>query len=328
MILIFGDLRDPHVSRVSSLLKDRGCDIEVFSRYSPDSEVAIEWLDGASTLRFHFAGRIVPSDAVCAVWWRQKPFHLYHPDHPERNAAQEFASREWRSLLTCLPAFLPRANWINPVQQQAQASFKPVQFQWASEAGLPVPATAFTNSPMAARALMQRCGRIVYKTYSGYIFPEAKAVFTSEINDVDTLADENAIRIAPGIYQALIEKEYELRVTFVADKLFVTKVDSQSRTDTALDWRRNQEVKIYSPLVLDEAEMGKIRRFVALSGLRFGVLDLIRERSGQLVFLECNPAGQWLWIEEYTGSPISVAVADALASGAARNVGGSTTACS
>jgi len=33
------------------------------------------------------------------------------------------------------------------------------------------------------------------------------------------------------------------------------------------------------------------------------------------VFLECNPNGQWLWIELETGMRISEAIADALETG-------------
>jgi len=34
--------------------------------------------------------------------------------------------------------------------------------------------------------------------------------------------------------------------------------------------------------------------------------------NGNYYFLECNPNGQWLWIEEDIGLPISKAIADYL----------------
>jgi beta-lactam-binding protein with PASTA domain len=34
--------------------------------------------------------------------------------------------------------------------------------------------------------------------------------------------------------------------------------------------------------------------------------------DGQYVFLESNPRGQYLWIEDYTGMPITEAIADAV----------------
>ena len=36
-------------------------------------------------------------------------------------------------------------------------------------------------------------------------------------------------------------------------------------------------------------------------GLRYGAFDFIRAPSGDLVFLELNPTGEWAWLEEELG---------------------------
>lgn len=46
--------------------------------------------------------------------------------------------------------------------------------------------------------------------------------------------------------------------------------------------------------------------------LNFGCFDLIVTPDGEYVFLECNPNGQWLWVELATGLPIAEAIADFL----------------
>ena len=43
--------------------------------------------------------------------------------------------------------------------------------------------------------------------------------------------------------------------------------------------------------------------------LRYGILT----SSGDYIFFEVNPSGQWLWIEHLTGLPISRAIAELLA---------------
>ena len=48
-------------------------------------------------------------------------------------------------------------------------------------------------------------------------------------------------------------------------------------------------------------------------GLRYGAIDLIVTPEGRIVFLELNPTGQYLWIEQATGLPISLALAELLA---------------
>ncbi len=46
--------------------------------------------------------------------------------------------------------------------------------------------------------------------------------------------------------------------------------------------------------------------------LRYGALDFVVDRYDRWWFLEVNPNGQWLWLEQATGQPMSAAVAGAL----------------
>jgi glutathione synthase/RimK-type ligase-like ATP-grasp enzyme len=44
--------------------------------------------------------------------------------------------------------------------------------------------------------------------------------------------------------------------------------------------------------------------------LSYGAIDLVRGLDGVTYFLEVNPLGQWLWIEDLTDVPISEAIID------------------
>jgi glutathione synthase/RimK-type ligase-like ATP-grasp enzyme len=46
--------------------------------------------------------------------------------------------------------------------------------------------------------------------------------------------------------------------------------------------------------------------------LRFGAIDFILDESGEYVFLEINPNGQWAWIERKTGYKISSEIVNLL----------------
>ena len=52
-----------------------------------------------------------------------------------------------------------------------------------------------------------------------------------------------------------------------------------------------------------------LKQLVGRLGLNFGAVDLIETPDGELVFLEVNPNGQWLWIERITGAPMCQAMA-------------------
>lgn len=47
--------------------------------------------------------------------------------------------------------------------------------------------------------------------------------------------------------------------------------------------------------------------------INFGCFDFIVTLDNDYVFLECNPNGQWLWIELATGYDISKVIAKNLA---------------
>ena len=44
---------------------------------------------------------------------------------------------------------------------------------------------------------------------------------------------------------------------------------------------------------------------MAALNLEYGAIDLIKDRNGNYIFLEINPAGEWAWLENDLGLPIS-----------------------
>ena len=68
----------------------------------------------------------------------------------------------------------------------------------------------------------------------------------------------------------------------------------------------------YEPYELPDAVKAFCIKFLQDMHLNFGCFDFIVTPQDQFVFLECNPNGQWLWIEQETGMPISQAIAEYL----------------
>ncbi len=63
------------------------------------------------------------------------------------------------------------------------------------------------------------------------------------------------------------------------------------------------------PVTLPPALTAGLLRLMRRLGLVYGAVDLRRRPDGSYVFFEVNPAGQWLFVEERTGMPISSEVA-------------------
>jgi glutathione synthase/RimK-type ligase-like ATP-grasp enzyme len=63
---------------------------------------------------------------------------------------------------------------------------------------------------------------------------------------------------------------------------------------------------------LPSAIQAKLLALMDRLGLVFGCVDIILTPAGEYVFLEVNPSGQWGWIEDKTGMPITSALVDLL----------------
>jgi hypothetical protein len=52
--------------------------------------------------------------------------------------------------------------------------------------------------------------------------------------------------------------------------------------------------------------------YCAALGLGYGAFDFVIRSDGAWVFLECNPGGQYGWIEDAINAPITETIADLL----------------
>jgi glutathione synthase/RimK-type ligase-like ATP-grasp enzyme len=85
--------------------------------------------------------------------------------------------------------------------------------------------------------------------------------------------------------------------------------------DAKDDWRKHQ---LYEDMVefrkdtFPDDQKEKCIQYLAALGLRYGAFDFIENPDGENIFLECNPNGQFMWLEHKLGLPISNAIASEL----------------
>jgi len=258
-------------------------------------------------------------DCVKSVWHRRPTIPRALPSIKEEYS--DFIEAEWRaclwSLYTTLPAF-----WVNPplVGHRLLEHNKLFQLKAAVQVGLMAPITLITNDASELVNFCESCdGVVAVKTISGHFFKksdgsEAFGIYTNPVSAEFIRAHIEDIRCAPVMAQEYVPKKFELRVTIVGEKIFACAIYSQDSERTKHDWRRYdfERVKHESHQLPSEIE-GKLLRLMKIWGLRFGAIDMVLTPDDHYVFLEINPNGQWGWIEQLTGMPISQAIAELLA---------------
>jgi glutathione synthase/RimK-type ligase-like ATP-grasp enzyme len=99
----------------------------------------------------------------------------------------------------------------------------------------------------------------------------------------------------------------------IGSRVLSCKIDSQASEATKIDWRHYDFVNVkHTAVNLPDDIQQKLLRFMQAVGLRYGAIDMVETPKGDFVFLEINPSGQWGWIADIAGLPISEAVAEML----------------
>jgi glutathione synthase/RimK-type ligase-like ATP-grasp enzyme len=244
----------------------------------------------------------------CAAVWSRRIWTAALPLDVDPAFAAACRAQARDALAGALALLEEEVPVVNRLAPQLRAEHKVLQLRAARAAGLSLPPTLITNEPAAARAFVEEHGAVVTKMLvplSQTMDGSGPFVYTSPVDEED-LADAEGLRSAPMIFQARVEKSYEVRAIVVDKRVFAAAVDPG-----ALDWRLGAGGE-WRELSLPRAVERAAVRLVESLGLVTGALDFIVDERGAHAFLEINPAGEWGWLQKELGLPIAEAIAGAL----------------
>lgn len=305
------------IDRVAEALSKKGVrsfrlDVDKFPL---SVQLSTQLTPATSSYTLQYGIESLNTEEVQAVWMRR----LWEPDLGQDLAPQfqEACIRESKATLSSFWDSLRKARWIDDLERTQVAQDKQRQLRIASEVGLVIPRTLITNNPKSVRNFFQQVqGKMVTKlltalsysmTYSSF------SLYTSTVKEED-LQEADSLRYCPMVFQEKIPKQLELRVIFVQGNVFVGALEASTYADSKADWRKpsGAEVGAWQHHNLPDAIVDRIRMFMARFGLLFGAFDFILTPSGEYVFLEVNPRGEWGMLERDLNLPISPAIAQAL----------------
>ena len=255
----------------------------------------------------------VKQPAPSAAWYRRVRSPMRPPQMDK--GVYEFCLQENRSALLGSLASCD-TRWMSHPANVWRAELKPFQLHAAKELGLRIPRTLVTNDPSAIRSAYHSFGPMVIKACrSGYavVDGEERSIYTSRLL-AEHLDFVEEARWSPSIYQELVPKRFDIRATIVGTRIFAAAIDSQTDPAAAVDWRHTVNPDLHHRRVeLPRQVQDRLLALMSKLGLTFGAVDLVQTPGDEFVFLEVNPNGQWLWIDDQLGFGISDAIAAWLA---------------
>jgi ATP-grasp ribosomal peptide maturase len=248
--------------------------------------------------------RTADLSAVRSLYYR-RPSGFAFPHLDEQDA--RFALTQARYGLGGVLAALPGCLYVNHPHRIGDAEFKPAGLATAVAAGLHVPPTLITSEPDAVRDFLKAHGPTIYKPLSNPVYLVDDVPCSVKVDEVTPDQVDDRIRGTAHLFQQRVDKVADVRVTVIGHRVFYVRIDSG-----LLDWRTDYERLTYSVVAPPAGVADGLRRYMDRFGLLFGAFDFAIDRDGTWWFLECNPSGQWAWMEPHTGLPMVAAMADLL----------------
>ncbi|MFB0617195.1 ATP-grasp ribosomal peptide maturase [Streptomyces sp. AGS-58] len=305
-VLVVTSLHDPTADVVIRELHDRGVPVVRFdsgdfpASLSVDAEITEHGIEGCLST----PSRTADLARVRALYYR-RPTGFAFPHLDEQDA--RFAVTQARYGLGGVLASLPGCRYVNHPHRIGDAEFKPSGLAAAVDAGLRVPPTLITSSPDAVREFVKRHGSVIYKPFYNPIYRVDGVSNVVEIAEVLQEDIGDGVAGTAHLFQKRVRKVADVRVTVIGGDVFCVRIDSD-----LLDWRTDYSRLTYTPVQPPAEIEPALYRYLERFGLAFGAFDFCVTEDSQWWFLECNPSGQWYWLETETGLPMCAALADLL----------------
>lgn len=281
-----------------------------------------EFTDGRWRGCLRTAHRVIELEAIRSIYVRTPS--SFHMPEDMTAAERDYARREGKLGLGGVMLGLPEVLWVNRPDLAATAAYKPIQLATAARCGLSVPRTLVTNSQKAVgRFAAGSENGVVLKPLSTNLIWEDdtyKMGWTRRLSPQD-LSDLRGINVTAHQIQDWAPKRFECRAVVVGHDIFAVAIHAGSDA-SYVDWRSDLPALSYAVMELPEQVSTGLRMFMAELGLVYGAFDLVIGGDDQdeyiVSLLECNPGGQYGFLEGMTGVPITRSLVDLLARGSTR----------
>lgn len=318
-ILIVSQKHDPHVELVTQKLQNRKAHFLRFNTEEFPKNASISFsLNGTREIHLLTKDFRVNLNLIKSVWLRRPASSTLESNRFINSNAYKFALRECAELINGIWR-VSNSYWVSKPHKIKMAENKVYQLDTARKIGFKIPNLLVTNDPSAVKQfiinLSKRNKEAVIKPLHTVAIQKGNKLFGNYTRKI-TLADipnKASIQLTPCFIQEYINKQIELRITVVGNRVFAAEIHSQSSEKTKIDWRRYDFDNVtHCKHMLPSSIQTHCISLVKKLGLAFGAIDMILTPKNEYVFLEINPNGQWGWIEMLTKLPISDAIANLL----------------
>ncbi len=324
IILVLASKEDTHADVVIAHLNEMQQEVVRIDlgEYWPDNSSLVWHIDNKqSQAVLNWKGRTIEANRIGAIFNRDFSFSRVEET---QDIAILLKYAEARAALYGFFRSLEDVYWMNPPWYDEMVDNKPYQYACALNVGLRVPRTLITNNPDEFLDFYETCNKeVIIKQLSEICLIEeveypsehstdmeqtAFGFYTNKVN-ASHLERIDEIVNSPCLFQEHIVKRGDVRVTVVGDSFFSMFIDSQSCEKTKVDFRHDPFLTV-TEYNLPSIIKTKLLKLMRQWKLQFATCDFVLTPTDELIFLEANVVGNWLWLTPPNEDRISAEIAN------------------
>ena len=312
-ILVITNKEDVTVDFVISQLKKRQISYYRFNTEDIGTHLHIYFDGECYWIRDNKKGKNINFKQFDAIYFRRPKL----PEPPEGLSQGEktFYLLEASTYLEGLYRSLEERYWLNSIFDIRLLENKPYQIQLAKNLGFFVPALNVSNDHESSLEFIKKHPRSIFKPLKSGLIEEqndrGKVLYTTAV-DSRFISNIKTNGSMPIYLQQEITKKFDVRVTVVGLKIFAAKIYSQDSEISKTDWRKSETMLAHEKLNLPRDIEERCLKLCSKFNLDFAAIDFIVDNNNKYWFLEINPNGQWAWIENLLGYPLSEEIVNLL----------------
>jgi hypothetical protein len=305
-ILIISERSDVHVKRVLSFIDKNKVDIDIIGMRSLEDYGYFVELSRKNTYLLKTKNK--RNDYYDLCWWRKPRYIEISDEYLKDPNLYHIVNSEKIVFLESIVLNINIKKWINNLSSLYNTNYKLLQLKLISEYNsdlLNVPKTIVTNNKDIIYKNFKKS--FIIKSLNNQKLGVKNIGLKSTLTNIDDIKKIN-LNSCPVICQEFIDKAYEIRVTIIGNKIFAAKIFSHSEK-SKIDFRTDYKNLTYEVYELSREMKNILLKINKYYKLNYSAIDLIVDKDEKVYFLEINPNGQYLWIEDSTGLPISLEIA-------------------
>jgi ATP-GRASP peptide maturase of grasp-with-spasm system len=241
-------------------------------------------------------------DDISCTWFRRGHFNFrrYNPPLKIDSTALDWMklhlADENKTLVDFLYHALKQKKFVN--DPNTYNYNKLIALDEASKVGLLVPATLLCQKTELLKQFMVKYGSCITKNIQDIMHLHfSDGYFTSQATENVQYKDIKREKYWYSLFQEEIDKKYELRIFYLAEKFYSMAIFSQNNPESMIDFRRVSVNSKYPnrmvPFTLPIEIQKKLTLLMKNLSLESGSIDMIVNANDAFYFLEVNPVGQF-----------------------------------